>query len=511
MTQYLMGIDIGSYESKGVLTDTSGAVVAQVALKHELEFLGNGQVEHDAEKVWWGETVTLCKRLLAQSGVAADAVAGVGLSGVFSMLPVDRAGKPVRRGAIMYGVDTRSTAEVAELVERFGADTILARTGNGLSVQNMGPKILWLKRHEPEVFEAAHSFLPCAGAIAARLTGAFNIDHMSAGFYGPLYDPATGDWAADLCEGIVPLDKLPAVKWASEIGGRVTAEAAAATGLAEGTPVTVGTSDVAAEALSIGVTRPGDMMLMYGSTAWITLITPEPYRHERLWSSPYLFPGTYSLHGGMATSGALTRWVRDVIASDLVRGEADGGEDAYGVLTTLADNVPPGSDGIVMLPYFSGERTPIDDPHARGVIFGLNITHGRAHLFRAALEGVGYSINHALEVMSEAGGKAELVSVVGGGTKSPVWLQSVSDITGVAQQVPKVVLGASYGDAFLAGFATGLIEDPAGIGAWVEMERRITPNPDNAAVYQARMRVYRELYERNRDLMHALAGEAGTA
>lgn len=500
--QYLMGLDIGSYEAKGVLTDTNGKVVAQAVRRHELEFLGSGHVEHDAEKVWWGEAVSLCRELIETSGVESKDIAGVGVSGVFSMLPVDAEARPLRRGGIMYGVDTRSTAEVAALLDRWGHDTVLDRTGNGLSVQSMGPKILWLKNHEPEVYAKAHSFLPCANFIAARLTGSFNIDHFSAGFYGPLYDPALQDWAPDLCEGIVEPGRLPTIKWSSEIGGRVHAEGAKATGLAEGTPVTVGTSDVAAEAVSIGVTQPGDMMLMYGSTAWITLITDAPYRHEKLWASPYLFPGTYALHGGMATSGALTRWVRDMIASDLVRAEADGGPDAYGVLNTLADEIPPGSNGIVILPYFSGERTPINDPNALGVIFGLNITHRQGHLFRAALEGVGYSINHTLSVMAEAGGRAKIVTAVGGGTKSAAWLQAVSDISGVRQRVPQITLGASYGDAYLAGYATGLFSDPQQIAKWVSTSRTVEPNPVHRKVYDQRMSTYLELYERNKDLMH---------
>lgn len=500
--KYLMGIDIGSYESKGVLTNTEGKVIAQAIRKHELEFLGDGRVEHDAEKIWWGETAALCKELREKSGVDAKDIAGLGVSGVFSMLPVDAEARPLRQGGIMYGIDTRSTREVDYLIKKIGADTILQRTNNGLTVQNMGPKILWLKNNEPEVYRKAHSFLPCAGFIVAKLTGQFNIDHMSAGFYGPLYDPAAGDWAADLCDGIVEPDRLPKVKWSSEIGGRVHAEGARATGLIEGTPVTVGTSDVAAEALSIGVTDPGDMMLMYGSTAWITLITGAPYRDARLWSSPYLFPGTYSLHGGMATSGALTRWVRDLIASDLVRAEAEGGQDAYGVLTALAGEIKAGSDGVVILPYFSGERTPIDDPMALGVIFGLNIAHRRGHIFRAALEGVGYSINHALSVMANAGGTVEIVTAVGGGTKSPVWLQSVSDITGVTQRIPEITLGASYGDAFLAGYAAGIFSHPQEISQWVTADRSVKPNAANADVYAERMQTYLDLYQRTKDLMH---------
>ena len=173
MTHCLMGIDIGSYESKGVLTDISGKVLANAALKHELQFLKPGFVEQDVEKVWWGEFVELSKILIAQAQINAKDVVSIGLSGVYSMVPVDAHANPLRSGGIMYGVDTRSVVEISEVLDRHRAEMIFKRTGNSLSAQSMGPKILWLKKNEPEVFKRAHSFLPCANFIAARLTGGF--------------------------------------------------------------------------------------------------------------------------------------------------------------------------------------------------------------------------------------------------------------------------------------------------------------------------------------------------
>lgn len=507
MTQCLMGIDIGSYESKGVLTDTKGKVLAKAALKHELQFLKPGFVEQDVEAVWWGEFVELTKLLIAQAKISAKDVVSIGLSGVYSMVPVDAQANPLRSGGIMYGVDTRSVVEIEEVLARHGAENIFKRTGNGLSAQSMGPKILWLKKNEPEVFKKAHSFLPCANFIAARLTGGFFIDHLTAGFFGPCYEPSKLAWAADLCEGIVDPRKLPKPRWATELAGRVTADAAKRTGLAEGTAITIGTCDVASEAMSIGVTAPGDMMLMYGSTAWITLLMDAPLMDERLWATPYIFPDTYCLHGGMATSGSLTRWFRDVVGGEYVAEENRGGEDAYSVLTRQAAQVKPGSDGIVVLPYFSGERSPINDADARGLIFGLDIGHSRGHMYRAALEGVGYSINHTLQVMAEAGAKATLMTAVGGGTKNPTWLQSVSDITKVPQRVPSITMGASFGNCFIAGYAVGIFKDPKDISSWVATDRTVAPLSENYAVYDTRMKTYLELYKRNADLMHATSKE----
>jgi xylulokinase len=508
MPQYLMGIDIGSYESKGVLTDLHGKVLARHAIKHELQFLKPGFVEQDVEKVWWGEFVELTKVLVEGAKIDAKDVMSVGLSGIYSMVPVDKNADPLRSGGIMYGVDTRSVKEIDEVLSWHGEEKIFKRTGNGLSAQSMGPKILWVKKNEPAVYSKAHSFIPCANFIAARLTGNFNIDHLTAGFFGPCYDPAKLDWDDELCKGIVEPGRLPRPRWATESAGRVTAAAAARTGLAEGTVVSVGTCDVAGESMSIGVTQPGDMMLMYGSTAWITLLMNKPLMHEQLWATPYIFPNTYCLHGGMATSGSLTRWFRDMIAPDAVAEEKKGGPDSYSVISEAAAKIAPGADGLVVLPYFSGERSPINDADARGMIFGLDIGHTRAHLYRAAYEGVGYSINHTLQVMARAGAKAELMTAVGGGTKNSAWLQTVSDITKVPQRVPSMTMGASYGNCFIAGFAAGIFTDPRDISKWVATDRTVKPNLAHAGVYEKRMNTYLELYTRTKDLMHATSQEA---
>jgi xylulokinase len=502
-----MGIDIGSYESKGVLVDLAGKVLARQALKHELQFLKPGFVEHDVEGVWWDEFLALAKGLIKEAGVAAQDVASLGLSGIYSMVPVDDQANPLRSGGIMYGVDTRSVKEIAEVLTWHGAEKIFQRTGNGLSAQSMGPKILWVKKNEPEVYAKAHNFVPCANFIGARLTGNFCIDHLTAGFYGPCYEPSKLAWAPDLCEGIVDPKRLPEPKWATELAGRVTRGAAQRYGLPEGMGVTVGTCDVASEAMSIGVTKPGDMMLMYGSTAWITLLMDKPLMDERLWATPYIFPGTYCLHGGMATSGSLTRWFRDMIAPDAVAAEKAGGEDAYSAISRAAAEVKPGSDGLVVLPYFSGERSPVNDADARGMIFGLDIGHTRGHMYRAALEGVGYSINHTLQVMRAAGARAELMTAVGGGTKNPTWLQSVSDITKTPQRVPAITMGASYGDCFIAGYAAGLFKSPSEISKWVATDHTVTPDAANFTVYEQRMKTYLSLYERTADLMHATSDE----
>lgn len=503
--EYLLGVDIGTYESKGVLTTIDGRVVGVQICPHDLLISRPGWVEHDAEGVWWGDFVVLVGRLLAATGIQPNQIRAIGCSAIGpDLLPVDQFAKPLRQGAILYGIDTRATREIAEIEQRIGKDTIFAQTANALSAQSIGPKLLWLKRHEPETFARAHRFVTATSFLVARLTGRFVIDHLTAATWTPLYDFHNQTWHRDMAADIVELERLPELAWASDIAGTVTVDAARETGLVQGTPVIVGSVDAAAEALSIGVTDPGQMMLMYGSTVFMIEVLANPLVDQRLWSVPYLFPGTACLEAGMATSGALTRWFRDKLAPDLVAASAATVADAYAVLTEQASLTPPGAEGLIVLPYFSGERTPINDPWARGVLFGLTLAHSRAHMFRAVLEGIGYGIQHHIDILESIGARPQEIIAVGGGTKSALWLQVVSDITGVTQRIPAVTLGAAYGDAFLAGLGVAAVPSYTEITRWVRDFRTIRPNLEHAQLYQHYYQLYLELYRRNKDLMRAL-------
>jgi len=506
--RYLLGVDIGTYESKGVLVTLAGDVVATAVRPHELLLPRQGWAEHDAERAWWGDFCTITRELLETSRIAPERIAAVGCSAIGPvMLPVDEACRPLRN-AVLYGIDTRAVEEIRELDVRMGAETIFARTGNALSSQSVGPKILWLRKHEPECYAKAAKIVAATTFLCARLTGRWMLDHYSASCFVPLYDMTAGTWGKDLCEGIIEPERLPDIAWTSEIAGTITPEAEAATGLAKGTPVIVGTIDAAAEAVSAGVTAPGQAMLMYGSTMFYIQVVNRPVRDRRLWSAPYLFPGTSAIMAGMATTGVLTRWFRDMLARELVEAEAKGGESAYSRLAALAAAVPPGAEGLVVLPYFSGERTPLNDPRARGVFFGLTLSHTREHLYRAVLEGVGHGIRHHLDVLDEIGAAPLEVRAVGGGTKNRPWLQMVSDISGRAQLVPAVTLGASYGDAFLAGLGTGLFASYSDISRWVRRLETVAPDHAPKPLYDRAHRIYRDLYERTKDLMHDLTQEA---
>lgn len=503
--QLLMGIDIGTYGSKGVLTTADGTVLAQKMLEHDMQVPRPGWAEHDPERVWWGEFVTICRSLLAESGYTGGDVAGVAVSAIGPcMVPVGRDNRALRPG-VLYGIDTRATREIDDLNDRYGSEAMYARGGSVLTTQAVGPKILWLKRNEPDVYRDTAYFHSASDYIVLRLTGEHVMDAYTASSYNPLFDLQTGDWTSEFSSEVVDLERLPPVHWASEVAGSVTAQASKATGLAEGTPVTMGTVDAVAEAVSVAAIHPGDLMCMYGTTTFFILATDRVTSHPAMWSVAHALPGLYGVAAGMSTTGALTRWFRDNFARDLLEAAKDPGE-AYTTLALEAASVPPGSLGLVVLPYFSGERTPINDPEARGTICGLTLAHSRAHVYRAMLEGTAYGIAHNLSVMREAGGEAKRIVAVGGGAKNPTWLQIVSDVSGLPQQVPAQTIGAAYGDAFLAGLATGIIPSLDVLDRdWVQLDRTIEPRDHIHRVYKEYYAIYGRLYTDTLEEQHALA------
>jgi xylulokinase len=508
---YLLGVDIGTYESKGVITRVDGELVGVQVRPHTLSIPRPGWAEHDPEAVWWQGLVDIVQRLFAATGVSPQQIRALGISAIApDLLPVDNAFRPLRRGAILYGIDTRAAQEIDQLNRQVGEELVFQRCGNSLSAQAVGPKLLWLKGHEPDVFAEAARFVTATTFLVGRLTGQCVIDHLTASTWVPLYDFAAQAWG-DLGAEIVETARLPEIRWCTDVAGTVTEEAARQTGLAAGTPVIVGTADAAAEAVSVGVVAPGQMMLMYGSTIFMYAVQAEPKMDRRLWAAPYVFPRTSSLAAGMSTGGALTRWFRDHFAADLVAGENATGTNAYAQLAQAAEQVPPGAEALLVLPYFSGERTPINDPRALGMEFGLTLAHTRAHVFRAILEGVAYGIRHNLEVMQEIGAKPQQIMAVGGGTRNPLWLQIVSDVCNVPQVIPEITLGASYGDAFLAGLGTGVFSSFSDINRWTRYVKTVNPNPAHSDLYSRYFDLYLDLYRTNKPLMHQLGTMSATA
>ena len=491
---HTLGIDIGTFESKGVLADAVGVVIATATRPHQMLVPQPGWAEHRADEDWWGDFVAISRELLAVSGLDPGAIDAVAASAIGPcMLPVDADGAPLMNG-VLYGVDTRASAQIASLNAEIGEDAILETCGNALTSQSAGPKILWLKQTHPDLYARTAKVLTSTSYLTWKLTGEYVIDHYTAANFSPLYDVNRLAWTADLAPDILPLDRLPQVRWSTEIAGHVTRAAADETGLAEGTPVTVGTIDAPAEAVSVGVQRPGEMMLMYGSTIFIIQLTDRQVRDSRLWYAPWLFPGVHASMAGLATSGTLTRWFRDQLT--------DGA--SFGELVREAEASPKGAKGLLCLPYFSGERTPIHDPGAKGAFFGLDLTHTRGDMFRAALEGIAAGTARVIDTYRELDAAPQGVYAVGGGTKNAVWMQATSDLGGVPQILRERTVGASYGDAFLAAVAAGAA-DPGQMADWNPVAQTVTP--ERVPAYERQYPLWKALYTQTRDIAHALGEE----
>lgn len=483
----VLGIDIGTGSTKGVLVDGGGRVLATVVVAHGVRLPQPGWVEQDADAVWWRDVGVVARRLLAEASVELRAVC---ISGVGPcVVPLSRSGAPLRP-AILYGIDTRAEAEVRALTEALGEDEILARTGSLLSSQSAGPKILWIRNNEPETWDRTEKVASSSSYVVLRLTGEYVLDHHTASQYQPLYDLEARAWDARWSSGIVGSLELPRLAWPGEVVGTVTPAAAGESGIPAGTPVCAGTVDAWAEGVSIGADRPGELMIMYGSTFFLTATTRQSLRSPALWSTNGVWPDAPSLAAGTATGGLVAGWLAELAS------------ESHGALAAEAATVAAGADGLVVLPYFEGERTPLFDPSARGLIAGLTLRHGRAHLYRAALEGVAYAIRHILEAFTATGVEIARVHAVGGGVEGALWPQIVSDVTGLDQLLAPDGVSASYGDAVLAAIACGFTTRDE---RWPAERRAVAPRAEPAARYDELYAVFRELYPATRRQAHELA------
>ncbi len=486
--ELFLGIDIGTASTKGSLVNGSGELLASAERQHRVSMPHPGWVEHDVDSTWWGESLSILREL---SAIGGKRIRAVGASGIGPCVAIaDGQGRPLRP-AILYGVDTRAVGEIGELTKRFGEEEILARCGSRLTTQSTGPKIYWLARNEPDTYAKAKMVFMASSYLTWRLTGSYVLDHHSASQSTPLYDRNTQSWAEDWAGEVASGLRLPRLVWPSEVVGSLTEEAAAETGLEMGTAVVAGTIDAWAESVSVGASAPGSTMLMYGSTMFIVAAESRPLSHHNLWGAVGVWPGTWSLAGGMATSGSLTGWFRDLL------GDADFGE-----LLEAAKGVPAGSRGLLVLPYFAGERTPLFDPDARGVMAGLTLRHGRAEIYRALLEATAMGVRHNLEVMSEAGADLSHLVAVGGGTKGSLWPEIVSSVCSRPQIIRRYSIGASYGDAFLSAVGVGAVGPEE---QWNPAVDVIEPIAAQAEVYDPLYRNYLDLYRATSSQAHFLA------
>lgn len=500
MKECLLGIDVGTQATKGVLVRPSGEVLAVAAEEYGVLHPQPLWAEQWPD-VWLQAVCSVIRALLARAEIPSEEVAGVCISGLYggSGVPLDAQMKPIR--PCLIWMDRRATAEVGWIKDNVDLDRLFLITGNWVDSYFGYTKILWIKRHEPGNWRRIALFLPPNCYIDLRLTGQVAIDHSSAGNLGGLYDIRAHAWSEEMAQALgIPLELMPQKIVASgEVIGEVTGEGARLTGLARGTPVLAGGVDAPMATLAAGAFTGGDNVAMMGtSTCWGVIHSGEGFARE-LVSMPHVVEPTERFYtwGGSATSGALARWFRDGVT----RG-AEGGKDPYQFLDDLARAIPPGCDGLLALPYFMGERAPLWDPSARGAWVGLTLSHTKGHLFRALLEAAGFALRHAIEVGEQIGLPVSgETMVVGGVAKSSLWLSIIADITGRAIRTPATEgIEAPLADALLVGLATGLVDRYERIREWIRYSEPVLPHPGRHAAYDRWYALYRQLYEALRPL-----------
>ncbi|NLT16287.1 MAG: FGGY-family carbohydrate kinase [Clostridiales bacterium] len=506
--RYLLGYDIGTMGSKGVIIDEGGRVLASKTMEHGVSVPRPAWAEQDAEELYWGEFKKITRQLLAEAHIDPKQIAGIGVSGLTpDIVPVDREGNAVRP-CIIY-MDRRATAECDIAMEKFGGK-VFEVSGNIADPYFAGYKAMWYARNEKERYDRTWKLLNSHAFVVLKLTGEAVVDYGVAGLNAPFFDQKQLKWSGEMIEGCgMDTDKFPTAYAAHEVVGTVRRRAAEETGLAEGTPVIAGGGvDASSSAFSVGMVGPGESSCMYGTTHCWQIVLPEPKFDDRFINFPHIVPGSYVALAGLGTSGAIIKWFRDNFGALEKEYESERGTSAYKLLDLEAAAVPKGADGLVLLPYFMGERSPIWDPKARGVFFGLSLYHTRGHMFRSVLEGIGYALEHHAEILREQGLMPKRIVAVDAGASSNLFRQVITDIMNTPQDYMAKVSGAPVADAFLAGLGVGVYKDFGQIRDWVRYDQANVPDPASHAVYRKLYQIYRNLYEKTKDDMHVLADMA---
>lgn len=497
MTSYLLGIDIGTTATKGVILHPEEGLVASAETTATLHSPHISWAEANPEE-WWANVGKVTRQCLSQAGIENQEVAAVGVSGMVpTLILMDEKGNAVRPS--IQQNDARAFQEIKDFRERANEADILKRTGNPITQQSIGPKVLWLLRHEPEAVKRTAHLMGSYDYIVYKLTGAFSCERNWALESG-LFDLTVQNWDDSLLErSLIERNWLGEVHWPSEIVGEVTAAAAVHTGLSYGTPVVAGSADHVASAFSAGLKSPGDLLVKLGGAGDILYCLDELVVDPRLFLDYHVIPDKYLLNGCMAASGSIIKWFRQQFASEM----------EYFTLDAAGSDVSPGSSGLVLLPYFLGEKTPINDPLARGVIFGLTLSHTRAHVYRAILEGISYGFQHHLTVLGERGLRVSKVRVTNGGARSQLWKQITADVLGLPLEHISRHPGSSLGAAFVAGIGVGIFHHWSDIERFIDISTVIEPDGQAHIRYQQLFNIYLDLYNSLKDKFSDLlkAGE----
>lgn len=493
MRKLLLGIDLGTSACKVVAFTPEGEVVAHSSAAYPVFYPAAGWAEQDPED-WWRAACDAIRQMLAQN-IAPGEICGIGIDGQsWSAVAVDSRGEVLCNTPIW--MDTRAEKICDCWRKEFGEECLLFKSGNPVQPMYTMPKVRWYRENMPAVYARCHKVLQSNGFLVYRLTNKITQD-ISQGYGWNCFDMRLCRWDEGLCceMGVGP-ELLPELAPCHQAVGGVSKSAAALTGLLEGTPVVAGGLDAACATLGAGVIHPGETQEQGGQAGGMSVCVSSALIDRRLILGAHVVPGLYLVQGGTVAGSASLRWFESEFGAEERAAAQKLGISSFEELSREAGDVPAGSEGLVFLPYLSGERSPIWDVNAKGVFFGIDFSKHRSHFVRAVMEGVAFALRHNLETAEEAGAGAQILYATGGAANSAIWTQIKADVTGRRIVVPAAGTATALGAAMLAGVGVGVYEDFAhAVRKTLCLRREHAPDPENRDVYQKRYETYRAIYE----------------
>lgn len=494
MKDCLLAVDIGTSACKTAVFDLKGQLLAAKTVSYSVYHPAKDWAEQNPEQ-WWQAACEGIQACMCTADIHPHRIAGIGVDGQsWSCIPIDREGNILANTPIWF--DTRARDICQEAKNEGLTDAIFQLSGNPYQPSYTTPKIIWFRRHMPAVYEKANYFLQSNSFIVYRLTDTVSQD-VSQGYGLHVFDIRKKCYNSTLCKQLgIDMEKLPPIYQSWQVVGNVTQKAAEATGLVPGIPVVAGGLDAACGTLGAGVFRPGQTQEQGGQAGGMSICLDCPTASPELILGTHVIPDRWLLQGGTVGGGGSLRWLARELGNIEQEIEKETGENQFALLDRLAETVSPGSNGMVFLPYLSGERSPIWDPDACGVYFGIHYSSTRAHFFRALMEGAAFALKHNIEVAKSAGVKVTEMHAMGGAANSIFWTQMKSDVTGVPIFVPESDVATCKGAAILAGIGAGIFQDcEEALKEWVNLKRCHQPQQQNQSVYNENYAVYRQLYK----------------
>lgn len=489
MGKLLLGIDIGTSACKVAVFDEGGAVLAQAVRDYQVYYPESGWAEQDPEE-WWNAVCDGIKAVLAEGNASADDICGIGVDGQsWSAIPVDRDGNVLYRTPIW--MDTRARGICDRIKRENFAKEIFETAGNDFLPSYTTPKMLWFKGERPEVFEKTYKFLQSNSYIVYKLTDQMSQEY-SQGYGIHFFDINHLTYNEELANKLgLSQELVPSLYRCDEVVGEVTEKAAKLTGLRAGTPVVAGGLDAACGTLGAGVYQVGQTQEQGGQAGGMSICTDRALAHKKLILGTHVVPGLWLLQGGTVGGGGTLKWFRQELGQGM----------SFDELTEEAEKVPAGSEGVLFLPYMAGERSPIWNPDAKGVFYGLSYDKTRGHMIRAVLEGVAFSLEHNLRTARETGAEAGILNAMGGAANSLLWTQIKADVTGKTIQVPASDTATTLGAALLAGVGCGVYQDyEQAVRRTIKITRVQEPDKERHEIYKEAMERYLKLSEKMQEV-----------